>query len=160
MSDDEGGVLTPKEAVEAAVASWKSAYKTSIHETESKDAGAATFVVICSKPTQTRPVPDCVANVHVRVDDVGEGGSSVLTYQGACVALPVAHASTHAYRCMCLRCDAVENQTHRYPANDHFPTVVDKLLDAVIEQKRAQKTFIDVRAPFDRSRLPVAYVGE
>lgn len=83
MSDDEGGVLTPKEAVEAAVASWKSAYKTSIHETESKDAGAATFVVICSKPTQTRPVPDCVANVHVRVDNVGEGGSSVLTYQGA-----------------------------------------------------------------------------
>ena len=56
---------------------------------------------------------------------------------------------------------AVENQTHVYRAvEDHFAAVVDRLLDTVIEQKRSNKTFVDVKTAFDRSRLPVVYHDE
>ena len=64
---------TPAQAVaEAAVKSWGTSYGVSLKETECADAGCSTFVAICSKPTKTRPVPECVANVHIVVDETGE----------------------------------------------------------------------------------------
>lgn len=66
--------------VKETVESWESEYKLSIHETECKVDTSRTFVVICSKPTPTRPVPDCVVNVHVSVDEAGE--QPVLTFKG------------------------------------------------------------------------------
>lgn len=114
-----------RKLVSTTVKKWKTAYMFTIKEEEvgsgggsgsggaGGGAGASTagrfrFLVIASKPTATRPIPECVVNVHVNVDATKGADDVVLTYSSKQAMPqkssnnkpPVAHCSALRLSCV------------------------------------------------------------
>lgn len=99
-----------RKLVSTTVKKWKTAYMFTIKEEEvgsgggsgsggaGGGAGASTagrfrFLVIASKPTATRPIPECVVNVYVNVDATKGADDVVLTYSSKQAMLQTSNAT-------------------------------------------------------------------